>query len=164
MCHGIGPWLGSALIIGMPQQTRCGVVQVLVINQQLVCHFIVRRCAISKHLPIAREKRKRHENTVGPQLPLPALCVGMPKAAVFGSGIGIENFSNVVRGKFVFLLLRFFIKDQQEISRQHVVQRIDRSIDSALVIYVKIDPRSNVIEILWVLRSEIHKIDTIQIK
>src|SRR5213593_3092838 len=103
MGHGIGPWLGSALIIGMPQQTRYGIVQVLVINEELVCHFIVRRCAISKHLPIAREKRKRHEYTVGPQLPLPALCVGVPKAAVFGAGISIADSSNVARGKFVFL-------------------------------------------------------------
>src|SRR6266513_3302372 len=71
VCRGIGPWLCATFVISVPEQPRCRIVQVLVVNQQLLSHFIICIRAVAKHLSVAREKRERHENSVGPQLPLP---------------------------------------------------------------------------------------------
>src|SRR6266513_4538866 len=69
--RGIGPRLCDTFVISVPEQPRCRIIQVLVVNQQLPSHFIICICAIAKHLSVAREKRERHENSISPQLPLP---------------------------------------------------------------------------------------------
>src|SRR5713226_5591574 len=48
--------------------------------------------------------------------------IRMPESAVLGARISVEDFADTLRGKFVFFLLRLFVKDQQKISRKHVIE------------------------------------------
>src|SRR5215510_36331 len=88
----------------------------------------------------------------------------MPEATVFGARVSIENAAHILRGQFVFLLLRFFVKDQQQISRHHVIQRVDWPIDSALIVNVLIDPGLNVIEVTLVPGPQIYQVLAVEIE
>src|ERR1051326_1938603 len=148
----------------MPKQSGGRIVQVLVIDQHLPGNFIVSVLAVPKHLAIAREKWQRHKDTISPKLPLPALRVRMPKPAVFGAGISIEDSADIFGRELVLFLFRFFIEYQQKISRHYVIEGVDRPINPALVVDVQIDPRLNMIQITLVLRSEVDEVDPIKIK
>src|ERR1043166_444884 len=98
----------------MPQQTGRRVVEVLVVNQHLLHYLIIGVLAVTKHLTVPREKRQRHKYAVGPQLPCPARNVRVPEATVLCPRVRIENSTDVFRGKLVFFLLRFLVKNQQQ--------------------------------------------------
>src|SRR5437868_10644646 len=58
-------------------------------------------------LPIlADEEGQRHEDSVGPELPLSARRVGVPEAAVVRARVGVERVPYLVRGELVLLLPR----------------------------------------------------------
>ena len=85
----------------------------------------------------------------------------MPESALLGARVSVENLSDVVSREFVFFLLCLLIKNQQEIAGQHVIKRINRSVDGAFVIYMQIDPGLNMIQIALVPGSEIDQVDTV---
>src|SRR5438093_13013999 len=106
----IGPRLRAAFVVGVPKQPRGRIVEVLVIDQHLLCRLVVCVLAVPKHLAIAREEWQRHEYTVGPKLPLATLRVRMPKPAVLRARIRVEDFANTLSRELVLLLLRFFVE------------------------------------------------------
>src|SRR2546427_7279203 len=134
----IGPRLRAAFVVGVPKHPRGRIVEVLVINQHLLCRLVVCVPAVPKHLAIAREEWQRHKNTVGPELPLATLRVRMPEPAVLRARVSVEDFANTFRRELVFLLLRFLVENQQKISRHHEIQGVDGAIDLALVVDMQI--------------------------
>src|SRR5581483_10587034 len=101
----IRPRLRAAFIVRMPQVSRRGIVEMLVIDQHLLHHFFVGVFAFAKHLAVARKKRQRHKDAIGPQLPGTARNVRMPEAAVIRARIAVEYFANVLRRELVLFLL-----------------------------------------------------------
>src|SRR3989442_8800 len=142
----IGPRLRAAFVVGVPKQPSGWIVEVLVINQHLLCRLVVCVPAVPKHLAIAREEWQRHKNAVGPELPLATLRVRMPERAVLRARVSVEDFANTFRRELVFLLLRFLVENQQKISRHHEIQGVDGAIDLALVVDMQIDPRLDMIQ------------------
>src|SRR2546422_7077641 len=104
MCRRISPRLLPAFIIGMPKQTCCWIVQMLVIDEHLLCRFGVCVSAVAEHLTVANQEGKRHEHAVGPKLPGPAGDVRMPEAAVICARISVEDFANALCGQLVFFV------------------------------------------------------------
>ena len=88
----------------------------------------------------------------------------MPEAAVFRARISIEDFANTLRGQFIFFLPGLFVKNQKQISRQHIVERIDRTIDRAFVVDVQIDPGLQVLEISLIVSAQINEVFAIKIE
>src|SRR6185295_12302935 len=137
---------------------------VLEVNQHLLHNFLVAVLAFAEHLAVARQKRERHKDAVGPQLPRTARNVGVPEAAVFRTRISVEDFANVLSSKPVFLLLRLFIKNQQKISGHDVIERVNLAIDRALLVDVLINPRLDVIQVTLVSGAKIDKVLAIEIE
>lgn len=136
----------------------------LVVDQNLPGRFVVRVGAVTKHLSVANQERQRHEHTVGPKLPLTAGRIRMPEPAIFRPWISIKDRANILRGELVLFLLRLLVENQQQVAGQHVIERVDRTIDCALVIDVKVDPGFDVIQVSFVVRSQIDEILAIEIK
>src|SRR5688572_7430128 len=115
----IRPRLLTALVICMPQQSCFRIVEVLVIDQHLFDGFRICVLAVAKHLSVTNEEWHAHKNSVGPELPLSALSVGMPKAAVLGSRVRVERAPDLVGATLVLRLLCLLVEDQAKISREH---------------------------------------------
>src|SRR6266568_6870936 len=103
----ISPWLHSAFIVRMPQQTRRWIVEMAIVDQHLFGHFIVCLLPVTKYLSVANQKWERHKHAVRPQLPRPFLVV--PECAVFRPRPCIECFTNVVGRELVLLLFRLLV-------------------------------------------------------
>src|SRR5437868_8914676 len=106
----------------------------LVIDKKLFDGLSIRVFAVTEYMAVANQKRQPHKDAVCPELPLAALCIRVPKATVFRTRVCVKNFPDLIGAAFVFWLFGLSIKDQAEIAGQHVVERIDRTVDRALII------------------------------
>src|SRR5260370_40979815 len=80
----ISPRLLTTFVVGMPQQTCCWIVQVLVVDKHLLGRFGVCVSAVAEHPTVANQKGKRHQHPISPTLPVAADRLSVPETTGAG--------------------------------------------------------------------------------
>src|SRR5258708_19722747 len=93
----ISPRLLTTFVVGMPQQTCCWIVQVLVVDKHLLGRFGVCVSAVAEHPTVANHKGKRHEHPINPKLPVAPDLHPLPETTAPRPRIVTDHSPNVFR-------------------------------------------------------------------